>query len=78
MRYLVYERFCLHGDKGGVLQLQLDKWQKNVVLRDKTGKFYDESHQSNGAAEKAVSTVLGLAGTYLRSDMQHGFSLVTM
>ena len=24
-----------------------------------------QSHQSNGAAEKAVSTVLGLAGTYL-------------
>ena len=46
------------------------KWQENVVLKYKIGKFYDKchrhrAHQSNGAAEKAVSTVRGLARTYL-------------
>ena len=45
------------------------KWRENVVLKDKIGKFYDkchrQSHQSNGAAEKAVSTVRGLASTNL-------------
>ena len=41
VRDLGYERFCLHGEKG-VLQLLL---QKNVVLRDKTGKFYDMCHR---------------------------------
>ena len=54
---LVYERFCLHGDKEGVLQLLLDKvgnecrpegqdWQ---ILRQVS---QTQSHQSNGAAEK--------------------------
>ena len=45
------------------------KWQKDAVLKDKTGKFYDKchrhSHQSNGAAEKAVSTVRAFARKYL-------------
>ena len=39
------------------------KWQKNVVLKDKTSPR--QSHQSNGAAEKAVSTVRGQARTCL-------------
>ena len=39
VRDLGYERFCLHGDKEGVLQLQLDKVEENVVLKDKTDKF---------------------------------------
>ena len=48
----------------------LDKVQKNVVLRDKDWQILrqvspTQSHQSNGAAEKAVSTVRGLARTYL-------------
>ena len=30
---------CLHGDKEGVLQLQLDTVEENVVLKDETGKF---------------------------------------
>ena len=38
VRDLEYERFCPHGDKGGVLQLQLDKVEENVVLMDKTGE----------------------------------------
>ena len=38
--------FCPRGDKEGVLQLPLDKkLQKNVVLRDNTGKFYDTCHR---------------------------------
>ena len=46
------------------------RWQKNAVLKDKIGKFYDKYHrhrvhQSNGAAEKAVSTARGLGRTYL-------------
>ena len=62
--------FCLHADKEGVLQLLLDKvareccpdgqhWQ---ILRQVSPT---QSHQSNGSAEKAVSTVRGLARTYL-------------
>ena len=39
VRDLGYERFCLHGDKEGVLQLQLDTVEENVVLKDETGKF---------------------------------------
>ena len=37
--------FCLHGDKEGFFQLLLDKWQESVVLKDKTGKFYDKYHR---------------------------------
>ena len=61
---------CLHGDKEGVLHLLLDKvarecrpegqgWQ---ILRQVSPT---QSHQSSGAAEKATSTVRGLARTYL-------------
>ena len=63
VRDLGYERFCLHGNKEGVLKFLLDKVAKNVVLKDKTSPT--QSHQSNGAAEKAVSTVRGLARTCL-------------
>ena len=38
VRDLGYERFCPHGDKEGVLQLQLDTVEENVVLKDETGK----------------------------------------
>ena len=70
MRDLGYERFCLHGDKEGVLQLLLDKVAKECrpegqdwqILRQVSPT---QSHQSNGAAEKAVSTVRGLTGTHL-------------
>ena len=56
--------------KEGVLQLLLDKVAKECrpegqdwqILRQVSPT---QSHQSNGAAEKAVSTVRGLAGTYL-------------
>ena len=44
------------------------KWQKNVVLKDKTDKFYDKRHRATRAvapATKAVFTVRGLARTYL-------------
>ena len=68
-RDLGMNAFCLHGDKG-VLQLLLDKVAKECrpeghdwhILRQVSST---QSHQSNGAAEKAVSTVRGLAGTYL-------------
>ena len=70
VRDLEYQRFCLHGDKEGVLQLLLDK-----VARERRPEGQDwqilrqvsptQSHQSNGAAEKAVSTVRGLATTHL-------------
>ena len=70
VRDLGYERFCLHGDKEGVLQLLLDKVAKECrpegedwhILRQVSPT---QSHQINGAAEKAVSAVRGLAGTYL-------------
>ena len=70
VRDLVYERFCLHGDKEGVLQLLLDKVAgecrpdgQDWKIRRHVSQI--QSHQSNGAAEKAVSTVRGLATTYL-------------
>ena len=64
VRDLGYERFCLHGDKEGVLQLQLDKVAKECrpegqdwqILRQVSPT---QRRQSNGAAEKAVSTVFG-------------------
>ena len=64
VRDLGYERFCLHGDKEGVLQLQLDKVAKECrpdgqdwqILRQVSPT---QRHQSNGAAEKADSTVFG-------------------
>ena len=70
VRDLGYKRFCLHVDKEGVLQLLLDKVAKECrpegqdwqILRQVSPT---QSHQSNGAAEKAVSTVRGLARTYL-------------
>ena len=69
VRDLGYERFFPYGDnKKEFFSCYWTKWQKNVVLKDKTGKFYDKyhrSHQSNGAAEKAASTVRGLERTYL-------------
>ena len=43
VRDLGYERCCIHGDEG-VLQSLLDKVAKNVVLKDKIGKFYDKCH----------------------------------
>ena len=54
----------------GVLQLLLDKVAKEYrpegqdwqILRQVSPT---QSHQSNGAAGKAVSTIRGLAGTYL-------------
>ena len=67
VRDLVYERFCLHGDKEGVLQLLLDKVAKECRLEGQDWQILrqvspTQSHQSIGAA---VSTVRGLAGTYL-------------
>ena len=59
VRDLGYERFRLHGNKG-VLQLLLDKVAKECrperqdcqILRQVSRT---QSHQSNGAAEKAAS-----------------------
>ena len=70
VRDLGLERFCLHGDIEGVLQLLRDKVAKECrpegqdwqILRQVSPT---QSHQSNGAAEKAVSTVRGLVRTYL-------------
>ena len=61
-----YERFSLHGDEEGVLHLLLDRVAKGCrpkgqdwqILRQESPT---QSHQSNGAAEEAVSTVRGLA-----------------
>ena len=62
--------FCLHGDREGALQLLLDKVAKECRPEGQDWKILrqvspTQSHQSNGAAEKAVSTVRGLARTYL-------------
>ena len=70
VRDLGYERFCLHGDKEGVLQLPLDKVAKVCRPEEQDWQILrqispTESHQSNGAAEKAVSTVRGLAKSRL-------------
>ena len=70
VRDLVYERFCLHGDKEGVLRLLLDRVEKEVRCEGKDGQILRQvsptrSHQSNGAVEKAVSTVRALARKYL-------------
>ena len=51
------------------------KWQKNVVLKDKTGRFCDKCHRHRAIRameqlRKAVSTVRGLAGTYLGSSQR--------
>ena len=51
VRDLGYERFRLHGNGQG--------WQ---ILRQLSPT---QSHSNFGAAEKAISTVRGLAGTYL-------------
>ena len=64
VRDLGYERFCLHGDNEGVPQLLPDKVAKECrpegqdwqILRQVSPT---QRHQSNGAAEKAVSTVCG-------------------
>ena len=55
VRDLGYERFCLHGGMSSC----------RTRLVDSATSVTDTEHQSNGAAEKAVSTVRGLAGTYL-------------
>ena len=70
VRDLGYERFCLHGDTEGVLQLLLDKWQKNCRSEGQDWQILQQvsptqSHQTSGAAEKAVSTVRGQARTCL-------------
>ena len=70
VRDLEFERFCLHGDKEGVLQLVLEKVAKECRPEGQDWQTLrqvspTQSHQSNGAAEKPVSTVRGLARTYL-------------
>ena len=62
--------FVKQGDKEGVLQLLLDKVAKECRPEGQDWQFLrqvspTQSHQSNGAAEKAVSTVRGLARTFL-------------
>ena len=64
VRDLVYERFCLHGDKEGVLQMLLDEVAKECRPEGQDWQIRrqvapTQSHQSNGVAEKAVSTVRG-------------------
>ena len=64
------ERFCLHGDKAGVLQFLLDRVTKECRLEGQSLAILrqgvpTQSHQSNGAVEKAVSTLRGLARTDL-------------
>ena len=66
VRYLRYERFCVHGDKEVVLQLLLDKVAKEHRLEGQDWQILrqvspTQSYQSNGAVEKAVSAVRGLA-----------------
>ena len=39
------ERFCLLGDKEEIINCYWTKWQKNVVLMDKTGRFCDKCHR---------------------------------
>ena len=70
VRDLGYERLCLHGDRAGVLKLLTDKVSKECRLEGQDWKILrlvspTQSHQSSGAVEKAVSTVRGLACTYL-------------
>ena len=84
VRDLEYERFCLHGDKEGVLQLLLDKVTKECRPEGQDWQILrhvspSQSHQCNGAAEKAVSTVRGLARTCLAviKDKIQSFAVTT-
>ena len=63
-------RFCVTAEKGVVLRLLLDRVAKECRLEGQGLEILrqvspTQSHQSNGAAEKDISTVRGLAHTYL-------------
>jgi len=67
---LGYTKFLLHGDKEGTLQASLDKVAKNVCPPDQQWQILRraspvKSSQSSGGAEKGISTIRGLARTYL-------------
>ena len=67
---LGYERFCQHEDIEGVLHLLLDKVAKDSRPVEHGGQIIrqvspTQSQQSNFSAEKAISTLRGLARTYL-------------
>ena len=53
VRDLVYERFCLHGDQEGVLQLLLDKVAKECRTEGQDGKFYDKYHRHRAIRARA-------------------------
>ena len=71
VRDLVYERFCLMEEtKKEFYNCYWTKWQKECRPEGEDWQIPrpvspTQSHQSDGAAEKAVSTVRGLARTYL-------------
>ena len=70
LRDLGYTRFVLHGDKERVLQKLLDHVAKQCVPPNAQWQVLrqaspTQSHQSSGAAEKAIQTMRGLARTYL-------------
>ena len=64
-----YERLCLHGDKK-VFQLLLDEVAKECRPEGRSWQIKrqvspTQSHKSSGVAEKAISSLRGLARTYL-------------
>ena len=66
VRDLGYERFLSTWRRRRSSTIATGHSGKRMVLKDKTGRFCaTQSHQRNGAAEEAVSTVRGLSTTYL-------------
>ena len=68
MRDLVYERICQHGDTEGVLQLLLDKVAKSCRPEVQDWQILRQMSEPSErclSAGKAVSTVRGLARTFL-------------
>ena len=74
-RDLLYERFCLHGDKEGFLQLLLNKVARECRPEGQdVAKFCDKCHRHRAirameSVEEAVSTVRGLA--IRRASLEH-------
>ena len=70
VRDLRYERICLHGDQDGVFKLLLDHVAKDCRPEGRDWQIRrqvspTQRYQLKGAAERAFSTVRGLARQYL-------------
>ena len=72
VRDLGYERVCLHGVKEAVLQLLLGKVAKECRPQGQDWQIHvspTQSHQGNGAAEKAVTTCSNISCVSQRQNL---------